>query len=168
MKAIIYFAIFFLLLSTHSYAENTLIFGQSLDPIADISAQVLSEAYKRINFEVKFIKMPAERSIENSNNGLLDGEVNRIAGIDKKYSDLIMIPFLINFLEGVAFTKKQNLIGIKALEPPLVKHDLFHYLNKKNEDFVPIIYEEIKKMQREGRISEIRKEFINGLVNSAY
>ena len=234
MKAIIYFAIVFLLSSTDSYADNTLIFGQSIDPIADISAQVLSEAYKRINIEVKFKKLPARRSIESSNNGLLDGEVNRIAGIDKKYSNLIMIPFPINFLEGVAFTKKQNitingwdslkpytiairlgtkfaekgtkgmnvkkfvsnekifnlvsenrydicvssrivglyqikkqnLIGIKVLEPPLAKHDLFHYLNKKHDDFVPIISKEIEKMQQEGRISEIRKEFISRLVNS--
>ena len=234
MKYLIYVAIAFLLSSAHSYAGNTLIFGQSFDPIADISARVLKEAYKRINIEVEFKKMPAERSIENSNNGLLDGEVNRITGIEKQYSNLIMIPFPINFLEGVAFTKKQNitingwdslkpytiairlgtkfaeygtkgmnvskfvsnekifdlvsenrydicissrvvglyqikkqnLIGIKALDPPLVKHDLFHYLNKKHEDFVPIISREIQKMLQEGRISEIRKEYVKRLVKS--
>ena len=93
---IIYVAIVFLLSSTHSYAGNTLIFGQSFDPIADISARVLKEAYKRINTEVEFKKMPAERSIENSNNGLLDGEVNRITGIEKKYSNLGAVSKKIN------------------------------------------------------------------------
>ena len=233
MKSISYFAIVFLFASTQSYADRTLIFGQSLDPIADISASVLSEAYKRINIELKFKKMPAERSIERSNNGLLDGEVNRIAGMNKKYSNLIMIPFPINFLEGVAFSKKnikisgwdslrpytiairlgtkfaeygtegmnvskfvsnekifnlvsenrydicissrivglyqirkQNLIGIKVLEPPLVKHDLFHYLNKNHRDLVPIISEEILKMQQEDRILEIRKNSINRWASS--
>jgi len=60
---IIYVAIVFLLSSTHSYAGNTLIFGQSFDPIADISARVLKEAYKRINIEVEFKKMLKEGRI---------------------------------------------------------------------------------------------------------
>ena len=76
MKAAICFAILFLLSSTHSYADNILVFGQTIDPISEISSCVLSEAYKRINIEVRFEKMPAERSLVNSNNGLLDGEVN--------------------------------------------------------------------------------------------
>ena len=233
MKSITYIVLFFLIASTQTHAANILIFGQSSDPIADISSSVLFEAYKRIKIEVKFEKMPAERSIKSSNNGLLDGEVNRIAGMDKKYPNLIMVPLPINFLEGVAFSKKniningwdslkpytiairlgtkfaeygtkgmnvskfvsnekiftllsenrydicvssrivglyqikkQNLIGIKILEPPLVKHDLFHYLNKKHRDLVPIISKEIKKMQQEGRILEIRKKSINRLINS--
>lgn len=67
---------------------------------------------------------------------------------------------------GLYQIKKQNLIGIKVLEPPLIKHDLFHYLNKKHENLIPIISKELKKMQQEDRISEIRKEFITRLVNS--
>ena len=53
-------------------------------------------------------------------------------------------------VEGLCQIKKQNLIGITALAPPLVKHDLFHYLNKKHEDLVPIISKEIKKNAASG------------------
>jgi polar amino acid transport system substrate-binding protein len=51
-------------------------------------------------------------------NGELDGEVNRIKGIDKNYPNLIMVSIPVNNLEGVVFTKKIFPVkGWKSLTP---------------------------------------------------
>jgi polar amino acid transport system substrate-binding protein len=232
MKIILSLAIIILLSPTDSFAKNILYLGQPVDPIAEISARVLVDAYERINFEIDFKKLPAERSLVNSNNGLLDGEVNRVMGIDKKYSNLIRIPIPINSFEGVVFTKKhhftvrgwdclkpytiairvgakfaengtrgmkvskfstyekvfmlvakdrydicissritgfyqikkQDLLGLKPLEPPIAEFKLYHYLHKKHKDLVPKISDSLLKMQQEGTILKTRELFINELL----
>lgn len=232
MKILISLAIIVMFLPNSSNAKNILNLGYPIDPISSLSAKVLVEAYKRIDFEINFKELPAERSLQMSNNGSLDGEVNRVMGIDGKYTNLIMIPCPINFFEGVVFTKnhnffiegwsslkpytiairigakfaengtkgmnvtkfvtyekifmlvskdrydvcissringlyqikKQNLIGVKALEPPLAEFKLYHYLHKKHKDLVPKISNSLQEMQKEGTILKIRNLFINELL----
>lgn len=228
MKTIIIVASFILLLSSSSYANDVLKIGQPVDPISDISARVLVKAYQRIGIEIKPIELPAERSLINSNNGSLDGEVNRIKGIDRKYKNLLMVPIPVNSFEGVVFTKnysfsvegwgslkpytiairtgakfaekgtsgmrvykfttydkvfeliakdrydvcvssrvvgfyqinKQNLVGIRVLEPPLERFHLYHYLHKKHKELVPKISASLKRMAAEGAILRERENYI--------
>jgi polar amino acid transport system substrate-binding protein len=120
MKGFIVSLVAMILLSpSFSFAKSTIILGQPQDTTAEITSLVLIEAYKRINYHIKFVKLPAERSLIESDLGRVDGEVNRVAGIDKKYTNLIMIPVPVNYLDGVVFTKKHVFLieGWESLKP---------------------------------------------------
>ncbi len=107
-KNIINFIAYLLCLSlyqTSGYAQDTLTFSKSNDPIANISEAVLREAYKKIGIDIKTIILPAERSLHTSNAGDTDGEINRIRGIENKYPNLRMVSISVNILEGIVFTK---------------------------------------------------------------
>ena len=67
--------------------------------------EILSQAYKQINIQFQVKYYPAERSLVTANKGTSDGEIQRIAGVDKIYSNLVMIPQPIGQLEGCAFVK---------------------------------------------------------------
>lgn len=88
----------------------------------DIGAEVLIEAYKRIGIAVEIKRYPAALSIQLANRGDVDGEVVRVAEIDRKYSNLIMVPVPINSMEGMVFTKNRifPVKGWKSLEPFIV------------------------------------------------
>lgn len=234
MKIICSLVITVLLSTTFSLADDVLTFGRPDDPIGEISSQILVEAYNRISIKIDVIKLPAERSLLLSNKGSLDGEVNRIKGVDKKYENLIRIPVPVNFFEGVAFTKnrhftvngwdslkpysiairtgtkyaengtrgmnvhkfitydkifmlvskdrydigissrttglyqisKHKLTGIKALEPPLERFQLYHYLHKKHKDLVPKISNTLQRMEQNGVILTIRERYIKDLLKT--
>ena len=65
---------------------------------------VAKEAFHRIGYSLKTIKLPAERGLKNVNAGIEDGEMSRIKGLDKTYSNLIRVPEKIMDWEFVAFS----------------------------------------------------------------
>ncbi len=75
-------------------AMEALIFSKPgpTDHIANISEIVLRKAYERIGVKIDTHYFPAERALYMSNSGLVDGEVNRIIGLEKKYPNLIRVP----------------------------------------------------------------------------
>lgn len=234
MNFLVYLVAMILFSSIHSYAGDILNLGKPADPIADISSRVLTKAYQRIGLKINFIELPAERSLLKSNEGSLDGEVNRIIGMEKIYTNLILIPIPINSFVGVAFSKNHNfsvdgwdslrpysiairigskfaeygtrdmnvttfptydkvfelvsqdrydiciasvvtglfyikkngLKGIKVLDPPLTNFKLYHYLHKKNKNWVAGISRSLQQMQQEGEISREREVVINELFES--
>lgn len=205
--------------------------GKPNDPEADISSRVLVEAYRRLDITVQFLTLPAQRSLHESNRGRLDGEVNRIWGIEKTYTNLIRIPVPVNAIEAMAFSKTrrftvngweslkpysiairigtkyaeqgtagfdiakfpsyeqifmllakarydigiasrtsgmveiktQKLTGIVALEPPILVTSLYHYLHRKHERIVPRITRTLQAMEKEGRIQQIRDDYLDRL-----
>ena len=234
MNFLVYLVAMILFSSIHSYAGDILNLGKPADPVAGISSRVLTKAYQRIGVKINFIELPAERSLLKSNEGSLDGEVNRIIGMEEMYPNLIMIPIPINSFVGVAFSKshhfsvngweslqpysiairigskfaeygtrgmnvttfatydkvfeliaqerydicissvvtglffikKNGLKGIKILEPPLTNFKLYHYLHKKNKNWVPAISSSLQQMQQEGEISKERGSVIKKLFES--
>lgn len=50
------------------------------------------EAFLRINLGVQFVTLPSERSLAEANAGEIDGDNNRIAGLEKSYPGLIQVP----------------------------------------------------------------------------
>ena len=66
--------------------------------------EVATEAFRRINIELQTDRLPAERALKNANNGIIDGEMSRIEGLDKIYSNLIRVPEKIMDWEFVAFS----------------------------------------------------------------
>jgi polar amino acid transport system substrate-binding protein len=80
---------------------------------------VATEAFQRIGVRVKTVKLPAERGLINANQGIHDGEMLRVGGLDKIYQNLVMVPEKIMDGYFVAFSKKDIDLssGWSALEP---------------------------------------------------
>ena len=75
-------------------------------------------------------------------------------------SDVCVASRLTGFLQ----IKNSNSVGIKMIEPPLTKRNLYHYLHKKNKDIIPQINASLFKMQEEGIIEKIRAQYINEIM----
>ncbi len=85
-------------------AEQTLSFGFIHAPLSFSSLSVLKVAYSRIGIRVQGLKLPAARSLEQSDAGLTDGEVHRIRDIEAEHPQLIRIEVPINRVEGMALS----------------------------------------------------------------
>jgi len=64
---------------------------------------------------------------------------------------------------GLYYLRGLEFKDIKMLEPPILQHGLYHYLHVKHEALVPRINGVLKKMQANGRIKEIRTQYIKSL-----
>jgi len=75
--------------------------------IAEVTKRILGEAYKRIGVEISFEALPAKRALYVANDGLAhDGELHRIAGIEKKFPNLLAVPVVIYSLEAMVISNK--------------------------------------------------------------
>ncbi len=68
---------------------------------------VLSEAFRRIGYKLETLRLPAERALINANMGIDDGDLLRVAGLQKKYTNLIQVPEKIMTIDMVLFSKNQ-------------------------------------------------------------
>jgi len=67
---------------------------------------ILTEAFKRIGYELETIHIPAERALINSNSGIDDGDLVRINGLQKKYHNLRQVTEKILNEDFVLITRK--------------------------------------------------------------
>jgi polar amino acid transport system substrate-binding protein len=67
-------------------------------------------------------------------------------------------------LAGYHFIKKYGYSELKAQDPPVTTFNLYHYLHKKHAPLVPVITAVLSQMQAEGRLKEIRAEYIETLL----
>lgn len=72
---------------------------------------VAREAFRRAGLHLKLIRLPAERALLNANAGVEDGEVSRIAGIEKAYPNLMPVPEKLVDHHFVAFTRNAKLMN---------------------------------------------------------
>lgn len=77
--------------------------------ITELCGQVVSEAYSKIDVNVRINLYPAKRSLSVSNGGDVDGELMRIANAEKKYPNLIRIPTSICSMSSRVYSKNPNL-----------------------------------------------------------
>jgi len=103
-------ALFLIVLCSQAIrAENTLSINMGFGPNS-VQGQFQMKAvghaltYARINH--KFIQRPAERALQNVENGIDDGNVLRIAGLEQLYKNLVMIPTPVLDYEFIAFTRE--------------------------------------------------------------
>ena len=66
---------------------------------------VVKEAFRRIGENVKIVWLPSERALINANSGIDDGDFVRVAGIEKEYHNLVMVPEKLCEFEFAAFAK---------------------------------------------------------------
>lgn len=119
-KKIMALTVCVLLMAVQVNAEETLTFTAIEGFIhSAISEKVLKEAYRRIGIKIIVKQYPAERAVRMADSGEADGDTNRLAGINKEYTNLIMISPPVGFDEGVVFTKDKvfPVNGWESLKP---------------------------------------------------
>ncbi len=85
---------------------------------------VIGEAFRRAGLRFKIVRLSAERGLKNANDGLEDGELARIGGMEKMYPNLVPVPGKVVDYHFVAFTRQANLTKASwdSLEPLSVGH----------------------------------------------
>lgn len=103
----------FLCLSTQAQATEpyTLVLNDTNAPPFTTEAKdgfldiVATEAFRRVGVTLQLVKLPAERGLLNANAGIEDGDLTRIAGLEKLYPNLIRVPEKLLDWEFVAYSK---------------------------------------------------------------
>ncbi len=103
-----------LLINTNANADNTLVLSnggtympmhtQEFKGFVDV---LLTEAVRRIGYKLDMRSLPNERSLINSDRGIIDGETQRIAGLEKQYTNLIRVPEKVMDWQFVVFSKQK-------------------------------------------------------------
>jgi len=79
---------------------------------------IIGKAYEKIGVAIEFEEYPGERALISTNDGKTDGELFRIAGLHKKYLNLIQIP--VSYIpDEIAVFSKLNfkVSGWQSLKP---------------------------------------------------
>ncbi len=70
---------------------------------------IAAEAFRRVGVEIRLVKLPAERALLLANDGLEDGELTRIAGLNKKYPNLVRVREKLIDWDFAAFSKDTSI-----------------------------------------------------------
>ena len=70
-----------------------------------VSRALLTEAYKRIDIDVSFKEVPAVRALYEANEGLVDGDLQRIDGLSARFARLAQVRVPINEFDAVVITR---------------------------------------------------------------
>ena len=90
-------------------AEGQLVFTCPAEsPENNASALVLREAYAQLDLAIQFNPLPPARAFKLANAGEADGEMARIAGIERLYPNLVRVPVVINRINLVAYRMRMD------------------------------------------------------------
>ena len=67
---------------------------------------VVGEMFRRVGIELRLVKLPSERALMNVNDGIDDGDLTRIAGLEQHYRNLIRVPEKLMDWQFAAFCKR--------------------------------------------------------------
>lgn len=68
-----------------------------------------TEAFRRAGAELRLVKVPAERGLLLANEGINDGELTRIGGLDAQYPNLVQVPEKLVDWNFAAFSKDASI-----------------------------------------------------------
>lgn len=114
----------------HAENEITLVLNDTNDPpfttqtgdgFLDV---VAGEAFRRAGLHLALVKLPPERGLVNANAGIEDGDLTRIAGLEKSYPNLVRVPEKLIDWHFVAFSRQATPAEAswELLEPLSVGH----------------------------------------------
>lgn len=86
--------------------------------------RMLKEAFSRIGVQVEFVTLPSERSLAMAEAGEIDGDNNRVAGLQQRYPNLIQVPESNMSYEFMAFATRPGVTvsGWRDLDRYRVAH----------------------------------------------
>lgn len=67
--------------------------------------RIMEAVFRRIGLDAEIVFTPTEKSLVDVNAGLLDAELNRVAGMEASYPNLVQVPEPNMTMEFVAFSK---------------------------------------------------------------
>ncbi|NOY66191.1 MAG: transporter substrate-binding domain-containing protein [Gammaproteobacteria bacterium] len=108
-----FFIPFFILFSHPALSQQTIVLNTAFgSPVSNESQtgfadQVVAEAFRRIGYQLETVRLPAERALINANRGIDDGDLIRVAGLQKKYPNLIQVPEAVMVIDMVLFSKNK-------------------------------------------------------------
>ncbi|MDE1460684.1 substrate-binding periplasmic protein [Spartinivicinus poritis] len=84
-----------------------------------VMEKILTDAYGLLDIPIELKIMPNKRSLLASNSGRVDGEAGRIAGMEKEYPNLVMVPEFLYSLNVLVYSKKHHftVAGWESLRP---------------------------------------------------
>lgn len=92
------------LVSRASEPQTVTLNFPSHEALAAAGDTIVVELYRRIGYQVRESRLPARRSIRESESGDSDGEVMRAAELESRFPDLIRVPEPLIESDIVAFT----------------------------------------------------------------
>lgn len=92
-----------------SSANEIVVSGIKESMNSHISYLVLKEAYEALGFNLVWKPLADDSSLRPANQGQVDGELHRIDGIQKQYTNLIKVPTRINKMQATAVSHDKNL-----------------------------------------------------------
>ena len=129
--------------------------------ISEAVQPILTEAYKRIDYEAKFVVVPPARAISDVNKGKFDASSLRLAGIEQYYKNIIRVNEPLLEINGMAYIQKSRDINITGIKD-LAKYKLATIRGHKrvsrtlDKSDIPFIYASDSKdgikMLRKGRV----------------
>ena len=60
--------------------------------VLDVGSQISHQAFRRSGIEIIFSELPGERALLNVSARIDDGDIGRIAGLEKVYPNLVCVP----------------------------------------------------------------------------
>lgn len=192
---------------------------------------VAGEAFRRAGARLRLVKLPPERGLLNANAGIEDGDLTRIAGLEKQYPNLVRVPEklvdwtftafskntdiaanwevlrqrqvghikgwkiyeqqlagaprvvaaenpeqLFRLIEldrievalyarwlGEALLQRQNISGVRALEPPLATREMYIYLHRRHAALAPKLAAALRAIKAEGLYDRLYREKVLAL-----
>ncbi len=81
--------------------------------------QITKEMFRRLGIEARLISVPSKRSLINVNEGIDDGNMARIKGIEEKFPNLVRVPEKIIDFEFVVYSAgpEFTVTGWESLRP---------------------------------------------------
>ncbi|MGE4422051.1 MAG: transporter substrate-binding domain-containing protein [Pseudodesulfovibrio sp.] len=93
-----------LALGSPARAMERLTLGCGDDTMSLASLEVLKAAYARLDVDVDAERLPAARSMEQADSGVVDGEIIRIKAIEGECPNLVRVDVPINHVVGIILT----------------------------------------------------------------
>ena len=86
--------------------------------------RISAEIFKRLGMQLTYIRLPSERSLIQANKGIDDGNIARIAGMEKEWPNLVQVPESIITWEFTAYSQRDDIqvSGWESLKPYTVGH----------------------------------------------
>jgi len=114
MKIRLTYSVLFLMLLMPSLgvADEEILVNTSIKPPFSTKEEtgffdlLLKELSTRMDVSFKLVRQPPERALFSVNSGVSDMELPRVAGLEKKYPNLVMIPEKVIDYQFVAFSRR--------------------------------------------------------------
>lgn len=130
-------AVFILFTALLCSAGEPLVFSKpekQLGVATLMGTRILKKAYAELGVDFTFWHLPNKRCIVMANKGETDGEFERIAGLEKKYPNLVMVSVPIGYVDIMVYTKKIEFTveGWHSLKPYSIGIERGFILAKEN------------------------------------